>query len=467
MKKKLKVLMAAAEIAPLAKVGGLADVVGSLPPAIKKLGVDIRLILPFYGSVKNKIKAKKIKGNVSVCSGGKTEKIAIWEGKLPGTSVTIYLIENKKHFGKDEVYFGNNSERFLFFCLSIFHTLPIAKFQPDVIHCHDFHTALLINIIKATNTDYYKDIKTVYTIHNLNYQGSSETEILSTGNLTKNSLKSLTRDAQDGDINFMVQGILNADLVTTVSKTYSKEIMTSMYGAKLENIIKKRKKDLHGIINGIDVDFFNPANDKNIKKRYSPTTIKNKTVNKTYLQKTLGLPKDDNIAIVGIVTRLAWQKGIELITEKFLDLNCQFVILGTGQKKYENYLKKLAKKYPTKFSANIMFDIKLAQQIYASSDLFLMPSRFEPCGLGQMIAMRYGSVPVVRATGGLKDTVDPKVGFRFNKFETNDFYHSLNHALNVYYNKPKDFKKMQITGMKKDFSWSRSAKEYLKLYKKL
>lgn len=477
MKKNLKILMTAAEIAPFAKVGGLADVVGSLPPALKKLGVDIRLMMPLYGTIdRKKFKLKKIKSNINIESGKRNLKINIWKGKLPpsagsgrgGTLVIIYFIENKKYFGAKNVYVKkSNAERFLFFSLAALKALQIIKFKPDVIHCHDFHTALIPDLLKANDWPYFKNTKTIYTIHNLNYQGNSEIEILKTGNLTKDSLKTLTRDAQNGDINFMVQGILNAGLVTTVSKTYSKEIMTSTYGAKLDNIIKKRKKDLYGIVNGIDVLFFNPAKDKNIKKRYTSKTIKNKTTNKTYLQKKLGLPVNKDVPLVGIIMRLAWQKGIELFTEKFMDLNCQFVVLGTGQEKYEKKLKVLEKKYPNKFSAQIMFDIKLAQQIYAASDIFLMPSRFEPCGLGQMIAMRYGAVPVVRATGGLKDTVDLKTGFRFNKFETDDFYVALSRAINVYYKKPRDWKKLQINGMKKDFSWDKSAKEYLKLYRKL
>jgi starch synthase len=467
--------MAAAEIAPLAKVGGLADVLGSLPPALKKLGCDVRLVMPFYGSIK-KTGAKIIKKNILIPADGKTENISLWKTNLPGTKIPIYLIENKKYFGKKEVYWGNNSERFLFFCLAVFHALPILKFRPDIVHCHDFHTALLMDIIKAADTDYYKNTKSIYTIHNLNYQGNAETEILKTGNLTKDSLKTLSRDAQNGDINFMVQGILNADLITTVSKNYAKEITTSVYGAQLDNIIRKRKKDLFGILNGIDMNFFNPEKDRYIKKNYSLKTLKNKAANKIFLQKKLGLQQNENIPLAAIVSRLAWQKGFELLTKKFLDLDCQFAVLGTGEKKYEDYFKNLAKKYPKKFSAQIKFSVELAQQIYAASDIFLMPSRFEPCGLGQMIAMRYGSVPVVRATGGLADTVAPlrkggwgvkTAGFTFDKFTSNAFFESLKQALDIYYNKPKVWRRLQINGMKKDFSWDKSAQEYLKLYKKL
>lgn len=473
--------MAAAEIAPFAKAGGLADVVGSLPPTLKKLGCDVRLIMPLYGAIsKKKFKLKKIHSGVPIASGGRQIKINIWKTKLPDTSVVVYFIEQKKYFGAKEIYAKkNNAERFLFFSLAVLNVLPKIKFKPDIIHCHDFHTALIPDLLKANNWPYFQKTKTVFTIHNINYQGNSEIEILKTGNLNKNSLKTLTKDAQDGDINFMAQGILNADAVTTVSKTYAKEITTSIYGAKLDNVIKKRKKGLYGILNGIDMDFFNPAEDKFIKTNYSVKSLDKKAENKLYLQKKLNLPADENIALVGMVSRLAWQKGLELITERLARLNCQFVILGTGQKKYEKHLKSLAKKYPDKFSAQIMFDVKLASRIYAGSDIFLMPSRFEPCGLGQMFAMRYGAVPVVRATGGLADTVTEcgasniecriknGTGFVFNDFSPLALYDKLEQALNIFYNKPRVWRRLQINGMKKDFSWSRSAKEYFKIYRSL
>ena len=470
IKNKLKILMASAEITPFAKVGGLADVVGSLPPALKKLGCDIRLVMPFYGSVdRKKYQIKKIGSDIEIYFGNGLAKINLWQAKLPGSNVIIYFIEAPKYFGAKEVYAKkNNAERFLFFSLASLYILPTIKFKPDVIHCHDFHTALIPNLLKVSRYAYFKNIKTLFTIHNINYQGKSEVEILSTGNLTKNSLQSLSKDAQDGDINFMVQGVLNAGLINTVSPTYAKEITTSIYGASLDNIIKKRKNDLYGILNGIDTKFFNPSKDKFIKQKYSIKTLNKKTANKLALQKQLGLPPDKNIALIGFISRLVWQKGIELITEEIVkNTNCQFAILGTGQKKYEKQLKQLTKKYPDKFRAQIMFDIKLAQQIYASSDIFLMPSRFEPCGLGQMIAMRYGAVPIARATGGLDDTINTKVGFKFNDFSAEALLKTLQKALRVYYNQPKKWHSLQINGMKKNFSWDKSAKEYLKLYKKL
>lgn len=459
--------MAAAEAAPLVKVGGLADVVGSLPGELKKLGSDVRLILPKYASIDTKkYKLKKIISNFEIKSGKKKYKINVWQTVLPGKGVKVYLIDNKTFFGKKDVYHGNNAERFIFFSLAVSQILEKIKFIPDVLHCHDFHSSMIIDIIKASENKKFADMKFIYTIHNLNHQGQTGIETLSTGNLNKDSLAALSLDARDGDINFMAQGIVNADWVNTVSPTYAKEIQTHVYGAGLEKIIKKNKDKISGILNGIDVDFFDPSKDKLIKFKYSISKPQDKVKNKTYLQKQLGLPQDEKKPLVGFVSRLAWQKGVELIGEDLMKLDCQFVFLGTGQKEYEQKLKKLAKKYPNKVSAQIMFDVKLAQQIYAASDIFLMPSRFEPCGLGQMIAMRYGTVPVVRSTGGLADTVDAKVGFKFKKFDEKSLELALRKAVILYHQRPVKWKKMLKNCMKRDFSWNRSAKEYLKLYRK-
>jgi starch synthase len=466
---KIKILMASAEAAPFAKVGGLADVAGSLPPALKKLGCDIRLVMPLYGSIdKKKYGLKKIYADLEVPSGQMLLKVDIWESKLPGTSVPVYFIDCPEYFKYDEVYLpGNNSERFLFFSLTALYVTPILKFIPDIVHCQDSHVALIPDIIKSTNLPYLKNIKTLFTIHNYEYQGIADVSVLSTGNLTIKSTKSLTKDAQDGDINFMAQGVLNADLVNTVSPTYAKEITTSAYGAGLEKVIRQRKASLSGIVNGIDVDFFDPAKDKYIEKNYSVNSIGGKGVNKAALQKRLGLPQEKGTPVVALVSRLVWQKGLELITDKFAKLPCQFVFLGTGSKVYEKQLEKFAVKFPNKVSANIKFDIGLAQLIYAGSDIFIMPSRFEPCGLGQMIAMRYGTIPVVRATGGLADTVTEKLGFSFFKFSSQAFYNALLDVLQTYHEEPEKWLKMKENCMKADFSWDKSAEEYIKLYKKL
>ncbi len=471
--KKLKVLMASAEVDPFAKAGGMADVVGSLPPALKKQGTDIRVIMPKYGFIDEKYfdklstgkcKLKKIHENIEIPSGGKFVKINIWETSLPGKGVKVYLIENKKYLGGKDIYVnGDNAKRFLFFSIAALYSLPALKFSPDIVHCHDYHTGLIPLLIEKSDFTYFKNIKTVYTIHNLNYQGKTEFKTLEIANLKKKDLK-LAPNKKTGKVNFMAEGIISADIINTVSPTYSKEIMTKEYGAGLEGLLRKHKKKLTGVVNGIDVDFFNPMKDKFIKKKFGVKSLGGKTKNKLLLQKELGLPQDENTPIIGLVSRLVYQKGLELITDDMMKMDAQFVFLGTGQDKYEKLLQDLEKKYPQKVRALIKFDISLAQRIYASSDMFLMPSRYEPCGLGQMIAMRYATVPVARLTGGLADTVDAKVGFTFRSSTARSLNISLKKAIKTY--SSKKWQRIQMNCMNKDFSWNKSAKEYLRLYKK-
>ncbi|MDO8668272.1 MAG: glycogen/starch synthase [bacterium] len=459
----LKILIAAAEVTPIAKVGGLGDVIGALPKALSKLNLDARVIIPFYGAIdRNKYKIKLIKQKIGVGEA----LINLWQTNLPNSTVPVYLIEHNFFKGR-EIYSNaladdpKDTKKYLFLAHAILESLKALNFKPNVIHLNDWHTAAVPLLLKTDrqNNEFFKQTKTLYTIHNLANQGPAG---------QKTPVKSGETGAKlfDG-VNYMAEGIINSGIVSTVSPTYAKEILTKKYGARLENILLKRKNQLYGILNGIDTDFFNPAADKLIKKNYSLETIENKLNNKLSLQKKMGWPEDKDIALVGLVTRFVWQKGIELITEKFSELNCQFVFLGTGEKRYEEALLNLAKKYPGKFKVLIKFDEKLAHEIYAGSDIFLVPSRFEPCGLTQMIAMRYGSVPIARATGGLKDTVNAKVGFIFKQFAATKFYDTLQKALNIYYNRPKAWNQLKKNGMRQDFSWNKSAKEYLKLYKKL
>ncbi len=444
---KLKILITAAEVTPIAKVGGLGDVIGALPKALKKIKLDARVIMPFYGAIdKNKYKIKLIKSNIKI----NAELINLWQTNLPDSTVPVYLIEHNI-FKNKEIYSTaladgpTDIKKFFFFSQAILESIKAINFAPDVIHLNDWHTASVATLLKTgyKNNLFFKETKTIYTIHNLANQGATKTK------------------------NYMAEGILNADLINTVSPTYAKEILTKKYGAGLENILAKRKKQLFGILNGIDTGFFNPATDNLIDQKYSLKNLEKKAVNKLALQKQLGLPIDKNTALVGLVTRFVWQKGTELIIEKFSKLNCQFVFLGTGEKRYEEALLNLAKKYPKKFKILIKFDEGLAHKIYAGSDIFLVPSRFEPCGLTQMIAMRYGSVPVARLTGGLADTVNKKNGFTFINFTSSEFYKALDRALKIYYENKKLWLQLQSSGLKQNFSWDKSAHEYLKLYKKL
>ncbi len=468
-KNNVKVLMVSAEVVPFAKAGGLADVVGSLPPALKKLGTDIRIVMPKYGLIsEKKYKLERIAKDISLPSGGEIVKIDLYKAFLPKTKIPVYFIDYPKYFSENKIYTEkNDTKRFIFFSLAVKYILPIINFKPDVIHAHDFHSALVTNFIKLSDSIYSKNAKTVYTIHNLNYQGKSNLGVLKEGNLDLNSLESLSKDAKDGDINFMVQGIFNCDVLNTVSPTYAKEIMTKEQGGGLHRVIKKNKLKLTGILNGLDVDKFNPLTDPHLFKNFSVDSLDDKALNKTELQKKFSLPVDASKPMIAIVSRLAWQKGLELLSNEIFDkLDVQLVILGTGEKKYEDYCKKLAKKYPDKVSAQIMFDVSLAQKIYAASDFFLMPSRYEPCGLGQMIAMRYGSLPIVRKTGGLADTVNSSLGFAFTSFSQRALYLAILKAVKTYSDKRK-YQAMQKRVMKKDFSWNKSAKKYLSIYKSL
>ncbi len=473
-KSKIKVLFLSAEVAPLAKVGGLGDVAGALPQALNKLGLDIKICLPYYGLIDTKkYPAKKIIGKLEVPTGKKNETIDVWETNLPGTKIPIYLIKHS-FFNFKDIYLGkhakqpDNSKRFAFFTRSALEIVKKINFKPDIIHANDWHTGLTADFIKTLNqkNNFFAKTRTLYTIHNLSSQGITRPDIVAYTKIDPN-LAIIKVDAEDGDINFMVQGILGSDLINTVSPTYAKEILEHYQGANLEKILKKRKKDLYGILNGIDTGFFNPAADNLISQKYSLKSLEKKTDNKLALQKKLGLPIDKNIALVGLVSRLVWQKGLDLITEKFSRLNCQFVFLGTGQAELEQQLINLSKKFPSKFCTQIKFDEKLAHLIYAGSDIFLMPSRFEPCGLGQMIAMRYGTVPLVRATGGLADTVKNKNGFIFKKYSSEELYKTIDKALTVFYTNRKLWRRLKVNGMKNNFSWDKPAYEYLKLYKKL
>ncbi len=469
--KRLKVLFASAECAPFAKVGGLADVVASLPKALGKIGVDARIIIPCYGSIDKKgTSLKKVVVKFLIVSGNSEYYINVWEGVLPDSRIPVYFIDSPRHFKSRKIYGAEvpDNERFLFFSLCVVNVLPILGFRPDVVHCHDSHTALIPDLLNLRGVEaFYSKIKTLYTIHNLNYQGISSPSVLKTGNLSTDSLAILRADAQDNDINYMVQGILGADRVSTVSRTYANEISTSIYGAKLERIIRMRSRDLAGILNGIDTAEYDPAKDPTLYKNYDKNSLNAKSANKRYLQKILDLPIDSKVPLIAMVTRLAWQKGLDLIGARLFSLPCQLVVLGRGEKRYEDCLAALARANKTRMRLVRNNDSRLAKLIYAGADMLLVPSRYEPCGLTQMYAMRYGTIPVVRSIGGLKETVNGSTGFRFSLFSENAMLGAVAKAINVYGRDPERWRKMQGRGMSKDFSWKKSARAYLSLYKKM
>ena len=465
----LKIAIFSAECSPFIKVGGLGDVIGSLPIALKNLGLNVIIIIPYFKKIKIN---KKKKVSFKIKFNNKQEIVNIYQDKLPNSNLSIYFIDNRHYITSLPIY-GNNSKKYLFFSFAAIEAMKQIKFQPDIIHGNDNQMGMISNLIKNfynNKDDFFKKTKTIFTIHNLQYQGIRNSTILKY--INNDFFKKFIRK---NTLNFMEQAILTYDKITTVSPTYAKEILNPTYSYGLDKILKKRKNDLVGILNGIDENLFNPETDKFIKKNYNIKTLKNKIINKTYLQRIIGLPVNKKIPLIGMINRLVQQKGIDLITEKIIKLNSQFIILGTGDKKYEKYLIKLYKKYPTKLAVKIDFNLELAQQIYAGSDIFLMPSYFEPCGLGQMIAMKYGSVPIARDIGGLHDSIinynsrsanclKKANGFLFKDFSPDALHNTIEKALNIYY----DYNKwilLQKNGMAQDFSWKKSAKKYLKLYK--
>jgi len=475
MDKKIKILMVASEATPIVKVGGLGDVLGSLPPALNKLGCEVRIIIPLSRGVdRKKYRLKPIISGLKINFAGKIFTVNLWETRAAVPGTVLYLVENYHFFGCEEVYpscsLANNislDEKFLFFDLAVLEILPRLDFKPDIIHCHDYFSGMIPVLLRTKRFAALAKIKTLFTIHNFENQGKTAPKLLELGELHPNDLASLARDAADGDINFMVQGIINADLVNAVSPNYAKEIMTRRYAAGLGRITKKYQGKIFGVLNGIDTDFFNPASDKYIKRNYSAENPEPKIADKLFLQKKMGWRPDAKKPLAAMIARLSDQKGWELITEKLIGNDCQFIFLGEGEKRYADKLKDLAEKYPEKVKVKIAFDPVLAEQIYAGADIFLIPSRFEPCGLTQMIAARFGTVIIARATGGLKDTVKPDIGFIFKDFSASAFNSALKKALDCYNNYKKKWLKLKNNCLKKDFSWAKTAKGYLQLYKKL
>lgn len=468
----MRVLFVASEATPLAKVGGLADVVGSLPKALTGLGHDVRVIIPKYGSIDVKqFSVTTVKDDFKLSILGETQPVTL---KVTTTKdkVPVYMIENRKYFGGKEVYSNNDLERFFFFSRAVFEVLPQLDWQPEIVHCHDWHAALVVMWQKKAGYPY----ASIFTIHNLAYQGAFNEAFLVSHDLKK-YWEDYPRDAPKPPLNFMSQGVLWADLVTTVSETYAKEILTPEYGEGLDPLLSYRQKSLLGIVNGIDYEEYNPQTDPYIPANYDPSTLERRVNNKLALQKRAGLPEATEIPVIGMVQRLDEQKGFDIL-EKAVDpilkeTKAQLVILGRGRENYENMLRQIASKYPQQVALFIAFDNPLAHLIYAGCDMFLMPSRFEPCGLGQLIAMRYGALPVVRHTGGLVDTVPEFTsdlskgnGFAFQEYAPETLIGIVTKAVNAFGNK-KAWRQAMQRVMKLDFSWRASAKKYEAAYQRV
>ncbi|AQS12103.1 glycogen synthase [Clostridium saccharobutylicum] len=475
----MRVLFVASEASPFIKSGGLGDVAGALPKALAQKGVDIRVVIPKYKELNWEVKDKlRFNKWFNVKVGWRDQFCGVWECFYNG--VTYYVLDNERYFNRDEIYgFYDDGERFAFFDRAVLDMLKQVDWQPDLIHCNDWQTGMLPVLLKfqyKRNDMFYWNMKCVYSIHNIAFQGIFDPTILPELFDFDMELYDNTCLKFDEGVSFMKGGLYYSDIITTVSNSYAAEIQTSEYGQRLDGVLRDRSYALRGIVNGIDYDEFNPKTDRFIYKNYDVNSIKNKVVNKTSLQQELGLAVDENIPMIAMVTRLTHQKGLDLlvdISDRLLQQNVQLVILGTGDSHYEDHFKWLDYKYGNKVSANIRFDNALANKIYAASDMFLMPSLFEPCGLGQLIALRYGSIPIVRETGGLKDTVTAYNeytwegnGFSFTNYNADELYNILQYALLIYQDK-KRWNNLIEHAMNSDNSWNRSAQIYLDMYREL
>ncbi|MFB1051961.1 glycogen synthase GlgA [Paraliobacillus sp. JSM ZJ581] len=471
----MKILMVGSECSPFVKSGGLADVLGSLPRALKKQGVAVKIVLPKYQEMSEEWKEQlTLLGTYRVQLGWRNQYAGIESLSYDG--ITFYFIDNEYYFKRSNLYgFGDEAERFVFFNRSIFEMLRIIDWIPDVIHCHDWQTGLIPLYLHThyQNDPLFHKIKTVFTIHNLKYQGIFPTSILH--ELMDLDYQVMHEDGVEfyGNINFMKAALNYADKITTVSKTYAEEIKTDYYGENLDGVLRKKSDQLTGVINGIDTGLYNPATDKVISVNYQQS-FEEKLKNKAILQKQLGLPVNESIPLVGIVSRLVEQKGFDLIAkvvDEWLDHDdVQLVVLGTGDDAYESLFRNLQYRYPRKVVVVIDFKETLARQIYAASDLFLMPSRFEPCGIGQLLALRYLSAPIVRETGGLADTVtsfneETKKGngFTFKNYNAHDMLYTIRRALSIYQNK-QTWQKLIVNMADSHVSWDDAAKTYLEIY---
>ena len=471
-----KILFVAGEGLPYAKSGGLADVIGSLPPALAEQGEEVAVCLPMYKSIINNFTDIEFLTEIPVQSGIIYKNARIYTQKVG--KVEYYFIRQDDYFYRDSMYgYSDDGERFAFFCKAVCDMLPHIPFKPDIIHTNDWQTGMIPVLCKKEYTDKaYQKYKHIYTIHNLLFQGNFPKEILSCFNLSDEYYKNGELKFDEG-ISFMKAGIVFADEVTTVSETYAQEIMTPEFGERMENVLVSRKDNLTGIVNGIDVENWDPATDKNIYRNYTASDIRNKKECKKSLQYQLGLRVADDVFLIGIVSRLTWQKGMNLVFDKLqtiMNQDVQFVILGTGDSYIESELRKIESTYPHRAVFYCGYNEELSHRMYAGCDLLLMPSLFEPCGISQLIAMRYGTIPLVRETGGLKDTVTPYnqyegtgEGFTFRYFNSDDMIFILKYAISVYYSDKKAWRKLIANAMKKDVSWELSASKYIEIYNSL
>ncbi len=473
-----KVLFVASECVPFIKTGGLADVVGSLPKCFNKEYYDVRVILPKYMCMKQEYKDMlQYKTHFYMDLNWRSQYVGVLELQYEG--VWFYFIDNEYYFAGEKPY-GNiyeDIEKFAFFSKAALSALPLIGFQPDIVHCHDWQTGLIPVFLKDKFHDgeFYRDMKSIMTIHNLKFQGIWDMKTVK--DITGLPAYYFTPDKLEayGDANYLKGGLVYADAITTVSETYAEEIKTPFYGEHLDGLMNSRAHDLRGIVNGIDYDEYNPETDPFIVKNYNAKNFrKEKAKNKRALQEELGLEVDEKKFMLGVVSRLTDQKGFDLIAymmDEICQQDLQLVVLGTGEERYENMFRHFAWKYQGKVSANIYYSEAMSHKIYAASDAFLMPSLFEPCGLSQLMSLRYGTLPIVRETGGLKDTVQPYneyegtgTGFSFANYNAHEMMNTIKYAHYIYIEKKREWNKLVDRAMAADFSWNASAAKYDELY---
>lgn len=472
----MKVLYVASEAQPFAASGGLGDVAGALPKALRKRLVGCRVVMPLYDTISQELKdSMTFVTSLSVPVAWRRQYCGVFQAKQNG--VIYYLIDNQYYFKRDAIYgYFDDAERFTFFARAVLEILPHIDFKPDIIHCNDWQSALtpVFYTTMYSKDPWYQGIKTVFTIHNIQYQGTYGMDLV--GDVIGLKPEDAAILEYDGDVNFMKGAIECANKVTTVSPSYAEEILDPWYSHGLDTILKARQWKLQGILNGIDVDSYDPETDKAIEVNYNLNNVfAGKAANKKQLQENMGLPQRADVPVIGLVTRLVSHKGLDLIKgifDEFLSNNdVQVVVLGSGDWQYENYFRELTNRYPDKIAVRIGFVPALARKIYAGADLFLMPSKSEPCGLSQMVALRYGTVPIVRETGGLRDSITDSGngegnGFTFQTYNAHDMLGALNRALGAYYNR--DYWKTLVErAICCDFSWGKSANEYIKMYKQI
>lgn len=478
-----KILFAASEAVPFVKTGGLGDVCGALPKILKKLGHDVRLVLPRYWAINREYYGlKPILGPMGVSTGNGVIWSQVYEGKSDG--FPVYFVEHENFFGRAGIYddgdweHPDNAERFGFFSCAALQLCRDLKFKPDIIHCHDWQTALIPPYLKIwyPQDSFFKNTATVFSIHNIAYQGTFKANAyaflgLGSENFTEAKFENY------GGVNFMKGGIFYADAISTVSPTYAQEILSEPGGSGLSSYLQRRREDIFGVLNGADYDHWDPETDKNIPAKYSPRDLSGKKLCKKALQKAFLLDEKETIPIIGIVTRFVEQKGFQhlaIVMHRILrDMNVQFVILGNGEKAQEDFFGGLPALYPGKVGAWIGYSNPKAHLIEAGADFFLMPSLYEPCGLNQIYSLKYGTLPIVRATGGLRDTVeqyDEKTGsgtgFLYYDQTSQAIYDTIGWAVSTFYDRSEHMADMRKRAMQRHFSWLDSAKQYEKIYQK-